>query len=364
MAVHNRADVAVPGRRPAGGARLPGRGRRAVRRARWCTRQPGLRPVHGAAGRRPRRRGARRGRRRRRAARPVSRPKRAELLFAAARAAQAAGPPGGGRRPRRRRPGSLPRPAAAVVARPRVVRARCSPGTTPASATAALRAQAGRIADRLDALGAEEAPTAHLLAGRLAAEPAGRRRRPPLGPRGPVPRTAARRSGTRPAGWPRRCAPRPGAPPPPRWSPAGAGCSRRRSTSARSARRSCGRTRRRTARSSPRSRQRHAVRRGDARMLLLWTERWRASALAVPPVRPPDDPDLVADLAALRDVVRRLDAARATGCADRAGWSRIGAGWRASIRARTRRAAGAARPDARPPARDSARSSTGSATTG
>jgi len=46
-------------------------------------------------------------------------------------------------------------------------------------------------------------------------------------------------------------------------------------------------------------------------MLLVWTERWRASALAVPPVRPPDDRDLAADLAALRHVIRRLESARA-----------------------------------------------------
>lgn len=54
---------------------------------------------------------------------------------------------------------------------------------------------------------------------------------------------------------------------------------------------------------------RHAVRRGDARMFLEWSERWRATALRVIPVRPPHDSDLVADLAALRSVVTRLDRA-------------------------------------------------------
>lgn len=54
---------------------------------------------------------------------------------------------------------------------------------------------------------------------------------------------------------------------------------------------------------------RDALRRDDARRLLVWGERWRATALGVPPVRPPDDEQLVAELAALRDVVRRLDAA-------------------------------------------------------
>src|SRR5215831_9353940 len=54
---------------------------------------------------------------------------------------------------------------------------------------------------------------------------------------------------------------------------------------------------------------RHAVRRGDARMFLEWSERWRATVLRVTPVRPPPDSDLVADLAALRNVVTRLDSA-------------------------------------------------------
>ncbi|MCW6006472.1 CHAT domain-containing protein, partial [Micromonospora sp. CPCC 205371] len=54
--------------------------------------------------------------------------------------------------------------------------------------------------------------------------------------------------------------------------------------------------------------QRHAVDRGDARMLLRWSERWRAGALAVPLVRPPDDRELAADLASLRQVMRLLAA--------------------------------------------------------
>jgi tetratricopeptide (TPR) repeat protein len=53
---------------------------------------------------------------------------------------------------------------------------------------------------------------------------------------------------------------------------------------------------------------RDALRREDPRRLLSWGERWRATALGVPPVRPPDDEQLVGELAALRDVVRRLDA--------------------------------------------------------
>jgi len=55
---------------------------------------------------------------------------------------------------------------------------------------------------------------------------------------------------------------------------------------------------------------RHAVRRGNARMFMDWSERWRATALRVTPVRPPADSELVADLAALRNVASRLDSAR------------------------------------------------------
>ena len=47
--------------------------------------------------------------------------------------------------------------------------------------------------------------------------------------------------------------------------------------------------------------QRHALRLGRPRLMLAWSERWRAVALAVPPVRPPADEDLQADLAAMRD---------------------------------------------------------------
>jgi tetratricopeptide (TPR) repeat protein len=54
---------------------------------------------------------------------------------------------------------------------------------------------------------------------------------------------------------------------------------------------------------------RHAVRRGDARMFLKWSERWRAIGLQITPVRPPPDSDLVVGLAALRHVAARLDSA-------------------------------------------------------
>jgi tetratricopeptide (TPR) repeat protein len=55
---------------------------------------------------------------------------------------------------------------------------------------------------------------------------------------------------------------------------------------------------------------RHAVRRGNARLFLEWSERWRATVLRITPVRPPPDSELVADLAALRNVAARLDSGR------------------------------------------------------
>jgi tetratricopeptide (TPR) repeat protein len=56
---------------------------------------------------------------------------------------------------------------------------------------------------------------------------------------------------------------------------------------------------------------RHAARLGQPRLMLGWSERWRAVALAVPPARAPGDEAGQADLAALRDVSERLAAAAA-----------------------------------------------------
>ncbi len=51
----------------------------------------------------------------------------------------------------------------------------------------------------------------------------------------------------------------------------------------------------------------------SARELLRWSDRWRATALAVPPARPPADPELARDLTAFREVGSRAEAARAAG---------------------------------------------------
>jgi tetratricopeptide (TPR) repeat protein len=55
--------------------------------------------------------------------------------------------------------------------------------------------------------------------------------------------------------------------------------------------------------------QRYAVRAGRPRLLLSWSERWRATALAVPDVRPVADEELRGALAALRFATRRLESA-------------------------------------------------------
>ena len=59
--------------------------------------------------------------------------------------------------------------------------------------------------------------------------------------------------------------------------------------------------------------QRHAARAHRPRLLLAWSERWRATALAVPAVRPPADAELSAGLTALRGVTTRLEHARRQG---------------------------------------------------
>ena len=61
--------------------------------------------------------------------------------------------------------------------------------------------------------------------------------------------------------------------------------------------------------------QRHAARAGPPRLLLAWSERWRATALAVPPVRPAADAELTDGLVALRAVTKLLETARQKGTA-------------------------------------------------
>ncbi|HET6562880.1 MAG TPA: CHAT domain-containing protein [Marmoricola sp.] len=53
--------------------------------------------------------------------------------------------------------------------------------------------------------------------------------------------------------------------------------------------------------------------RRDGRTLLRWSERWRATALTLPPVRAPEDTPLAGDLASLRETVRRIELNRQSG---------------------------------------------------
>jgi len=97
--------------------------------------------------------------------------------------------------------------------------------------------------------------------------------------------------------------------------------------------------------------QRHAVRAHRPRLLLTWSERWRATALAVPPVRPSADRELNAGLASLRRVVRRLDKARQEGTPNASAHreqlrlERERRRLEGLVRARALRARGAALPD-------------------
>jgi tetratricopeptide (TPR) repeat protein len=59
--------------------------------------------------------------------------------------------------------------------------------------------------------------------------------------------------------------------------------------------------------------QRHAARAARPRLFVAWTERWRATVLSVPAVRPSADAELNAGLAALREVTSRLEEARRQG---------------------------------------------------
>src|SRR6266508_2009627 len=88
--------------------------------------------------------------------------------------------------------------------------------------------------------------------------------------------------------------------------------------------------------------QRQALRAGRPRRLLVWSERWRATALAVPPVRPPDDHELQGDLVALREITRRLEDAGARGAPTTA-LQRERQRLEGGIRARAMRTRGASR---------------------
>ncbi|MFB9677574.1 CHAT domain-containing protein [Streptosporangium vulgare] len=59
--------------------------------------------------------------------------------------------------------------------------------------------------------------------------------------------------------------------------------------------------------------QRATLSGGSPRRFLGWSERWRATVLAVPPTRPPDDPELLRDVTAFREISSRVETARPGG---------------------------------------------------
>ena len=89
--------------------------------------------------------------------------------------------------------------------------------------------------------------------------------------------------------------------------------------------------------------QRDALRRGDARRLLFWSERWRATALAArsSPIR--DDKELAAELEALRGVSRLLGAIEMA-ASRRNALERERRRLEAAVQARTRRSPGSHKP--------------------
>ncbi len=87
--------------------------------------------------------------------------------------------------------------------------------------------------------------------------------------------------------------------------------------------------------------RRHAAEAHRPRLLLTWVERWRATSLTVPAVRPPADPDLGASLAALRRVTSELQEARRSGVPP-AALQREQRRLENEVRARTLRTQGAA----------------------
>jgi tetratricopeptide (TPR) repeat protein len=177
----------------------------------------------------------------------------------------------------------------------------------------ALLREANRAATRLDALGAGDATQAHLLAGRMALELG----RHDQAERHLLAAAGSRRRGSpmsRAAGWLGEAL-----------RAQAAGNPRRLLSACRHGlavldehRLSSGSSELRAQASAHGAElatlaQRYAVRAGRPRLLLSWSERWRATALAVPAVRPVADAELQAALAALRDVTRRLENAESEG---------------------------------------------------
>ena len=89
--------------------------------------------------------------------------------------------------------------------------------------------------------------------------------------------------------------------------------------------------------------QRDALRRGDVRRLLFWSERWRATALAARSASPREDKELAAELEALRSVSRLLGETEMA-ASRRNALERERRRLEAAVQARTRRLPGSHKP--------------------
>jgi len=89
--------------------------------------------------------------------------------------------------------------------------------------------------------------------------------------------------------------------------------------------------------------QRDALRRGDVRRLLFWSERWRATALAARSASPREDKELAAELEALRGVSRLLGETEMA-ASRRNALERERRRLEAAVQARTRRLPGSHKP--------------------
>jgi tetratricopeptide (TPR) repeat protein len=179
--------------------------------------------------------------------------------------------------------------------------------------SAVLLREAVRVAVRLDVLGATDAAQAHLLAGRIALD-LGRRR---VAERHLVAAARTRRRGPplpRVTGWLGEAL-----------RAEAAGHPRRMLAACRRGFEVLDEHRLTLGASELRAQatvhgtelaalaQRHVVRAGCPRLLLTWSERWRASAQAVPAVQPLPDAEINASLAALRSVTKNLEEDRSQG---------------------------------------------------
>jgi tetratricopeptide (TPR) repeat protein len=234
--------------------------------------------------------------------------KRTELIYVAATAALSSADPAGAleraeraRRLFRAHGRDLWESRAQLV----VVSARCARGES----SARLLAQTEQVASRLEDLRDEDAPRAHLLAGRIALRRGGRARADEHLERA----ARSRRRGSalnRSVGW------------------LGQALRCEAAANARATLAACasgldaldehqltlGATELRAYATAHGAElaliaQREALRRGDPRLLLAWTERWRATALGHL-MTPPHDEERTAELSALRAVTRMHDDAR------------------------------------------------------